>query len=167
LQEIPKSILGLGGGCHWCTEAVFQSLRGVTHVAQGYIASSGKEASFSEAVIVHYDNTIIPMEVLIEIHLLTHKSTKMHSMRATYRSAVYVFNKEDKKIAEAALDALQQETKEPIITAILPFKRFNPSREEITSYYKKNPKKPFCERYISPKLGMLKDMFAHRMVDDF
>ena len=161
--EISK--IGLGGGCHWCTEAVFQSFLGVTLVEQGYIASEGIHASFSEAVIVHYDRKVIPMEVLIEVHLLTHKSTKMHSMRDTYRSAVYVYEKEDTAFAKAVLKTLQKNTDEKIITAVLPFKDFNPSREEITNYYKKNPNKPFCERYISPKLGELKNTFAHRMVD--
>jgi peptide-methionine (S)-S-oxide reductase len=162
-KEIYK--IGLGGGCHWCTEAVFQSLRGVLTVAQGYIASNGIHASFSEAVIVHYDRSVIPLEVLIEIHLLTHKSTKMHSMRDTYRSAVYVYNEEDNAFAKAVLRTLQKSSEEKIITAVMPFKDFNPSREEITNYYKKNPNKPFCERYISPKLGELKNTFAHRMVD--
>ncbi|MEM9546265.1 MAG: peptide-methionine (S)-S-oxide reductase [Bacteroidota bacterium] len=79
--------VGFGGGCHWCTEAVFQSLNGVTEVEQGWIAS--KEAPLlSEAVIVHYDEKIIDLTILIEIHLRTHSATSSHSMRSKYRSAI-------------------------------------------------------------------------------
>lgn len=73
--------IGFGGGCHWCTEAVFQSLKGVKSVQQGWIASKNEHFEFSEAVIVDFDPSSIPLKVLIEIHLHTHKSTSEHSMR--------------------------------------------------------------------------------------
>ena len=98
MKSISK--IGFGGGCHWCTEAIFQSLIGVENVQQGWIASNGDNSSFSEAVIVEYNATIIPIEVLIEIHLHTHKSTSSHSMRKKYRSAIYVFNKENAEISK-------------------------------------------------------------------
>jgi peptide-methionine (S)-S-oxide reductase len=60
--------IGLGGGCHWCTEAVFQSLRRVTAVSQGFIASTAPHSSFSEAVIVEFDSMAISLAVLIEVH---------------------------------------------------------------------------------------------------
>ncbi len=156
--------VGFGGGCHWCTEAVFQALKGVHSVNQGYISSIDDNASFSEAVIVSFDASMIPLEVLIEIHLLTHESTKLHSMRDTYRSAVYVYGDDQHAFAKAVLQKLQLRTVEKIITEVLPFKAFNPSREEITNYYNKNPNKPFCKRYIQPKLDMLKKKYAHKMV---
>ena len=69
-----KIKIALGGGCHWCTEAVFQSLKGVEKVNQGYVASTGENNWFSEAVIVHFNDEIITLKTLIEIHLHTHKS---------------------------------------------------------------------------------------------
>lgn len=74
--------IGLGGGCHWCTEAVFQSLIGIEKVEQGFIASTEEYNTFSEAVIVHFDSEVISAKTLIEIHLYTHKSTSQHSMRS-------------------------------------------------------------------------------------
>ena len=74
--------IGFGGGCHWCTEAVFQSLIGVETVEQGYIASEDDMTSFSEAIIVHFNQEEITLKALIEIHLFTHKSTSNHSMRS-------------------------------------------------------------------------------------
>lgn len=152
--------IGLGGGCHWCTEAVFQSLNGVAQVEQGYISAAHPQDLFSEAVIVHFDRAIIPLSVLLDIHLLTHKSTSNHSMRAKYRSAVYVFSEAQAQEVKTILDTLQNGFKEKIITAVLPFSKFKPSREAIQNYYYSDPKRPFCERFINPKLQMLLEQFS-------
>ena len=82
--------IGLGGGCHWCTEAVFLNLKGVVRVEQGWISASGA-VEFSEAVLVHFNPEKISIKDLIAVHLHTHKSTSSHSMRSKYRSAVYTF----------------------------------------------------------------------------
>ena len=151
--------IGLGGGCHWCTEAVFQRLRGVTRVEQGYIASKPPYEKHAEAVIVHYHPNEITLKELIEVHLHTHKSTSDHSMRRKYRSAVYVRNEEDYAFAKAYLNQLQSSFSNPLVTQLLPLTTFIPSREEITDYFRKNPQSPFCKRYILPKFKVLLDRF--------
>ena len=153
--------IGFGGGCHWCTEAVFQSLFGVENVQQGWIASSGNNASFSEAVIVEYNATIIPIEVLIEIHLHTHNSTSAHSMRKKYRSAIYVFDENEESEVVDVLNTLQHKFNNQLVTQVLKFSEFKPSREEILNYYYKNPEKPFCETFINPKLKVLLESFRN------
>ncbi len=152
--------IAFGGGCHWCTEAVFQSLKGVTNVEQGYVASVGAHDTFSEAVIVHFNREVISLETLIEIHLYTHKSTSNHSMRAKYRSAIYVFSKEQERDSKAIIKNFQIFFDAQIITKVYPFKSFKASREAIQNYYKKNPEKPFCETYINPKLMLLLNKFS-------
>lgn len=147
--------IALGGGCHWCTEAVFQSLKGVQHVAQGYVASTVDNTCFSEAVIISFNSEIIPLQTLIEIHLFTHKSTSDHSMRDKYRSAIYFFSEVQQKEVNAILQRLQLDFNDKLITKILPFSKFKPSRDEITNYYYKNPEKPFCRSFIEPKLKLL------------
>ncbi|MDT0641819.1 peptide-methionine (S)-S-oxide reductase [Zunongwangia sp. F363] len=153
VENLEKIVFG--GGCHWCTEAVFQALKGVGRVEQGYVASSGKNSGFSEAVIVHYNPEIISIQRLIEIHLRTHNSTSNHSMRSKYRSAIYYFNLLQKQKAEKALQELQQDFEKEIVTKVYPFWEFKASREEIQNYYQKDPQKPFCKNYIDPKLKML------------
>ncbi|GAA4277617.1 peptide-methionine (S)-S-oxide reductase [Aquimarina mytili] len=160
-MELKK--IGFGGGCHWCTEAVFQALKGVTKVAQGYIKSTGNEHYFSEAVIVSYDPMVILLKDLIEIHLHTHKSTANHSFRKKYRSAIYYFEEADKNDIEHHLDQQQQNFNAPIITKTLPFLEFSPSRQELLDYYIKNPEKPFCKKYIHPKLEFLRNKYATSM----
>ena len=164
MKDIAKT--GFGGGCHWCTEAVFQSLKGVMEVEQGYIASTGKYTAFSEGVMVTYNPQIIPFETLIEIHLLTHKSTSSHSFREKYRSAVYFKNPEDAENSEEVIAKLQQDFKEKIITLILPFKDFKASRDSLQDYYLKNPEKPFCQKYIHPKLELLRKDFSRQFEED-
>jgi len=102
LAHIGRKI-GLGGGCHWCTEAVFQALRGVERVEQGFIRSTAPHDGWSEAVIVHFDPAVIDLKTLIEVHLRTHASTSEHSMRGKYRSAVYAFDPQQADDAQAVL----------------------------------------------------------------
>ncbi|MGO4911250.1 peptide-methionine (S)-S-oxide reductase [Leeuwenhoekiella sp. W20_SRS_FM14] len=160
LKSISK--IALGGGCHWCTEAVFQSLNGVLKVEQGYVASTGFYREYSEAVIVHFNPDIIPLAVLIEIHLYTHKSTSDHSFRTKYRSAVYYFSEYQEAIISQIIIDLQPLFKEQLITQILPIASFEASRESLHDYYLKDPDKPFCKRYIQPKLKLLKEKFSSR-----
>ena len=150
--------IGLGGGCHWCTEAVFHAVEGVTKVEQGYISSEAPADAFSEAVIVHYLPKKGNLETLLKVHLHTHNATSNHSFREKYRSAVYYFNPEDSQSAENILQELQKEFGDKIVTQVLPFREFRASRESIQGYYKKNPEAPFCKRYIEPKLRVVKEM---------
>lgn len=152
--------IGFGGGCHWCTEAVFQSLKGVVKVDQGWIASNGEANSFSEAVIVHFDSDQISLKVLIEIHLRTHKSTSEHSMRKKYRSAIYYFEARQQVVANQFLRLFQSMFDNRLITKVLPYVKFKPSGAEIENYYYKNPKKPFCTTFIDPKLKVLLSTFS-------
>ncbi len=152
--------IALGGGCHWCTEAVFLSLKGVQKVEQGFVASEGENSSLSEAVIVHYDREIITLRDLISIHLYTHESASDHSMRDKYRSAVYTFNTEETILANLVLKELQLEFERPLVTQILPFKSFESSDKQFHNYYYSNQEKPFCKTYIKPKLKVLMEQFS-------
>lgn len=147
--------VGFGGGCHWCTEAYFQSLLGVKTVEQGWINSFAPNDAFSEGVILHYNPELIPLHILITVHLHTHSSTKKHSFRQKYRSAVYVF---DKKIEESQnlITECQIDFNEPIITKALLFQHFKLNIDKQHNYYKNNKEGIFCQRYISPKLEKLK-----------
>jgi peptide-methionine (S)-S-oxide reductase len=151
---------GFGGGCHWCTEAVFSSLKGVTSVLQGWIASNGVNSSFSEGVIIEFDDAIISFKILISIHLHTHSSMANHTMRDKYRSAIYTFNQQDAANAKAAIAALQPDFVGAIITQVLPYADFKLNREDSLNYYFTDPDRPFCENYINPKLKLILKQFA-------
>ena len=152
--------IGIGGSCHWCTEAIFQSLIGVEEVLQGWIQSEGEASSFSEAVVITFDTNLITLEALIEIHLHTHSCTAVHSMRGKYRSALYFYNQAQKNTAITTLQLLQKDFNNTIITQVLPYAAFKLNIEDQLNYYQSNPKKPFCENYINPKLKLVLEKFS-------
>ncbi|WP_299164565.1 peptide-methionine (S)-S-oxide reductase [uncultured Eudoraea sp.] len=156
--------IGLGGGCHWCTEAVFQSLKGVNMVEQGWISALEAE-EFSEAILLYFDPEEISLKKLIEVHLYTHKSTSDHSMRKKYRSAVYTFSGRQQKEADQILRRLQKDFQDMLITGIYSYKDFKMSPEPFQNYYLKNPNKPFCKTYIGPKLQMLLRRFPKNAIE--
>jgi peptide-methionine (S)-S-oxide reductase len=152
--------LGLGGGCHWCTEAVFQALIAVQSVEQGWIASDPPHEAFSEAVIVTFDADALPLETLIDIHLRTHSSTSAHSMRGKYRSAIYVMDEAQGAAVQATLTRLQTGFDAPLVTQVLPFRAFKASDDRFQNYYAADPARPFCTTYIDPKLTLLRSHYG-------
>lgn len=158
--------LALGGGCHWCTEAVFQALRGVVKVDQGWIATPVLPGE-SEGVVVHYDAGLVGERELIEIHLHTHASGSDHSMRHRYRSALYSRSTAHARHLEALLRELGATFPHPRVTRVLPFGSFRESREAIRNYYRTDPDRPFCRCYIEPKLEMLRQRFGSRVKPDY
>lgn len=154
--------IAVGGGCHWCTEAVFQSLIGVEKVEQGYVASVNENHDFSEGIIIHFNSKLITLETLIEIHLYTHRSRSNHSMRTKYRSAIYTFSERQKNECEIILKNFKNLFEGELVTKVYTFHSFKESRDMIQNYYQKNPEKPFCKTYIAPKLRLLLKRFSYQ-----
>jgi peptide-methionine (S)-S-oxide reductase len=132
-------------------------------VEQGYVSSTGENSTFSEAVIIHYNAAKISLSTLIEIHLFTHNSISDHSMRDKYRSAVYVFSVEQKNEVQQIIDDFQKAFGFKLITKVLHYDQFRPSRNQIVNYYYSNPEKPFCKTFINPKLRLLLDKFSEKV----
>ncbi len=158
-----KCKITLGGGCHWCTEAVFQALRGVVHVDQGWASAKDDASRFSEAVTVTFNPTIIPLKVVIEIHLYTHSSTSQHGLRKKYRSAVYVHTSEQVAEVEAAIADGQTQLSQPIVTEVVSFSSFRQNVTHYQNYYQNRRDAPFCTRYIIPKLQLLQKKYSQRV----
>jgi peptide-methionine (S)-S-oxide reductase len=153
--------IAFGGGCHWCTEAIFQSLIGVNKVEQGWISSTIPSATTpSEAVIVHFDASLISLDILTEIHLFTHNATSNHTFRQKYRSAVYTFSQSQQKKAQTILERKQRLFEKSLVTKVYPFGAFRLNDAQYLNYYKRNPKKPFCQVRIEPKLQILLKRFS-------
>lgn len=155
--------IGLGGGCHWCTEGVFQSLIGIVSVQQGWISSFNENESLSEAVLIEFDNSIISMKELIEIHLYTHACTSDHSFRKKYRSAVYVFDINQQELCKSLIDSLQENFYNKIITTALLFNGFKLNKKDYLNYLYRRKNNSFCENYIHPKLTLLLSKFSDKV----
>jgi peptide-methionine (S)-S-oxide reductase len=156
--EVQK--IGFGGGCHWCTEAVFAALRGVIRVEQGFIQSDAPDDIFSEAVLLTFQPDKISLGSLIEIHLRTHSSTSNHPLRRKYRSAIYVMDEVQAEAARRVLIEVGPGFDAPLVTRILPFRTFKASDERFQRYSEKNAGGPFCTTYIDPKLALLRKEFG-------
>lgn len=152
--------IGFGGGCHWCTEGVFQAIRGVQQVDQGFIRSDPPSDTWAEAVLVHYDPAAIDLATLLEIHLRTHSATKGFDAGGKYRTAVYTFEDDQASRSRAVIAALDNAFDKPLSTAVLPFREFKPSDARCHNYYATDPDRPFCKRYIDPKLDFIRNNFA-------
>jgi peptide-methionine (S)-S-oxide reductase len=155
--------IGFGGSCHWCTEAIFRSLKGVNGVEQGWISSNSENATPSEAVIVEFNASVISLQTLIAIHLHTHSSTSSHEMRGKYRSAIYTCEEAQLRTAMQAIQNLQKDFDEPIVTKVLPFQTFKLNEENYLNYYYKDPSKPFCQNIVLPKLKELIRRFPDKI----
>ena len=152
--------IGFGGGCHWCTEGVFQALRGVLQVDQGFIQSEAPSDAWAEGVIVTFDPSIIRLEILVEVHLRTHSASVTYSPEGRYRSAIYVFEPDQRGEAERTVARLAQPTTETARTLVLPFTGFRSSEARYQNYYRTDPNRPFCRRYIDPKLDYIRKNFS-------
>lgn len=152
--------IGFGGGCHWCSEAVFQTLIGVIHVEQGFIAAQAPDDSLSEAVIVSFDPAAITLADLIGVHLATHSSTSAHALRSRYRSAIYAFDRAQGQRAQSALAAHARQSGANFITRVMDFGRFAASAPRYHNYYVTDPTRPFCQTLIDPKLALLRQSYG-------
>ena len=158
--------VGLGGSCHWCTEAIFQSLRGVEQVQQGWLSAHDAPATFSEGVLVSFFPDEISLADLIAVHLYTHSCTSNHSMRGKYRSAIYTFSQAQALLASSAITALQVDFEQKIITEVCQYEAFKENTAEYQNYFLQNPERPFCQNYIHPKLRLLRHKFAQLVKQD-
>ena len=111
--------IGFGGGCHWCTEAVFQPLEGVSEVRQGFIRSDGPDEAWSEAVEISFDPDRVSLRDLIAVHLSTHASEADHKMRGKYRCAVYSMTAEQQNACATHIRDLAAEAEVHFVTRSL------------------------------------------------
>ncbi len=158
--------LAFGGGCHWCTEGVFQALRGVEKVDQGFVQSDAPADTWAEGVIVTFDPSVIGLATLSEVHLRTHSATRARSPRGKYRSAIYIFEDSQRHEAELVIARFAIESGKAVHTLVVPFRSFRASEERYQNYYRNDPNRPFCRRYIDPKLDFIRQHFSEVALPD-
>lgn len=161
--------IALSGSCYWCMEAIFQSLKGVIHVNQGWVAekspptdidSQDTQQPFYEAIMVKYDSDIISADVLIDIHIHSHSSTHRHPLRHRYPSTVYTYTCDEQSAIRALLQQKNAEFNGQLLTQAQIIGHFKPSQPNMQDYFYNNPDKPFCQTIISPKLKKLLSEFG-------
>jgi peptide-methionine (S)-S-oxide reductase len=167
-----------GGGCFWCTEAVFQEVKGVDKVVSGYSGGSvpGKPTyreicsgltGHAEVVQVTYDANTISYEDILIIFMTTHDPTTLNRQGADrgtqYRSVIYYHNNEQKEIAEVVIKEVSIYYNDRIVTEISPLDIFYEAEKEHQDYYKNNQAQGYCSFVITPKLAKLRELHADKL----
>ncbi len=154
-----------GGGCFWCTEAIFQRLKGVNKVTSGY--SEG-----AEAIQIEFDPAIITFEHLLEIFFATHDPTTLNRQGydegTQYRSVIFYQDEEQKKIAEVSKKEHQKNFKDKIVTEISPFNKFEKAQDYHQNFYNQNQKTvAYCPIIITPKILKLVEKFNSDIKEEY
>lgn len=169
-----------GGGCFWCTEAVFLEVKGIEKVVSGYSGGNapGKPTyreicsgltGHAEVIQVTYDENIISYESILIIFMTTHDPTQLNRQGADvgtqYRSVIYYHNEQQEEIAQTVINALNTVYNEKIVTEISPLSIFYEAEKEHQAYYKNNQNSGYCSFVIDPKLQKLRTMHADKLID--
>lgn len=173
-----KTII-LGGGCFWCTEAVYQDLKGVVKVESGYCGGQIKNPSYkevcngttghAEVIKITFDPSIITYKDLVDIFWHVHDPTTLNKqgndIGTQYRSVVFYANEEEKKLAEQSRFEAQTQKiwKDPIITSLEPLSEFYKAEDYHQNYYKANPNQGYCVYVINPKVEKFRKEYKDQL----
>ena len=182
LSSSHLSAITLGGGCFWCTEAVFDRVRGVTAVQSGY--SNGRTIAptyeqvcsgttgHNEVVQLTFAPAIISLGEILEIFFATHDPTSLNrqgnDVGTQYRSGVYFHSLEQKDVAEGMLQQMAQDRlfAAPIVTEVLPLANFSAAEDYHDNYYARNPHQGYCAAVVGPKVDKFRKTFVRFLKPD-
>ena len=167
----------LGGGCFWCTEAIFQQLVGVIKVESGYSGGvsinptyrevTSGQTGHAEVVEITYNKSIISYEEILKIHLTTHNPTTINRQGADrgtqYRSIIFYRSEKEKEIAINVIKEVQEVMEDMIVTELKMFEKFCEAELYHQEYYKSNPEKAYCQAVINPKLAKFKMLYSDKL----
>ncbi len=175
MNDMKLESITVGGGCFWCTEAVFQEVRGVHSVVSGYTGGTapGKPTyreicsgltGHAEVVQVTFDPRVISLYDILEIFMTTHDPTTLNRQGADvgtqYRSVIYYADENQKSIAENVLNDMTRLYEDAIVTEISPLGVFYEAEDYHQDYYKNNSSQGYCQVVINPKLAKLRKLHA-------
>ena len=169
----------LGGGCFWCTEAVFDRVRGVTDVQSGYANGQTPEPTYeqvcsgrtghAEVVRVTFDPAAIGVRELLEIFFATHDPTTLNrqgnDVGTQYRSGIYYTDPAHRAAAEQLMREMRQDGRfgAPIVTEVLPLTSYWPAEEYHQDYFARHPHQGYCVFAVLPKLEKLRHTFERHL----
>ena len=164
----------LGGGCFWCTEAVFDRVRGVSDVQSGYANGDLDDPSYedictgqtghSEVIRVQFDPAVIPLRDLLTVFFGTHDPTTLNrqgnDVGTQYRSGIYLDNPAQEPVAREVIAELAGHSSAPIVTEVLPLANYWPAEEYHQDFFEKNPHQGYCMAVAAPKVAKFRKTFS-------
>ena len=168
-----------GNGCFWCTEAVFQELKGVSKVVSGYTGGHKLNPTYkevcsgntghAEVLQITFDPKLISFKELLEVFWGTHDPTTLNrqgnDVGTQYRSVIFYHNEEQKRLAVEYKKRLDESGAydDPIVTEITAYEKFYAAEDYHQNYYKLNPNQGYCSYVIRPKVEKFKKAFADKL----
>jgi peptide-methionine (S)-S-oxide reductase len=168
----------LGGGCFWCTEAVFKEVKGVVEVQPGYSGGHVKNPAYrevttgrtghAEVIQITFDPVVVSFEKLLEYFFATHDPTTLNRQGADvgtqYRSAIFYHSPEQKLAAEKVILQLENERlyDRPVVTEVTPFTAFYPAEDYHKDYFERNGEQPYCRMVVAPKVAKIKKILGNK-----
>ena len=172
-------IATFGTGCFWCTEAVFQQLKGVASVVSGYSGGHIENPTYeqvtagrtghAEVCQIEFNPDQISFEELLEVFFNTHDPTTLNrqgnDVGPQYRSVIFYHSEKQKEIAERVKNGLETNKtfKKPIVTEITAFSKFYPAEDYHQNYFRNNPNQGYCRHVIAPKLNKFEKVFKLKL----
>ncbi len=169
----------LGTGCFWCSQAIFERVKGVVSATAGYSGGNVPHPTYeqvctgntgyAEVVNVVYDPSEISLKALLEIFWKTHDPTTLNRQGADvgtqYRSVIFYHNEQQRHVAENLKRKLEEAKiwPRPVVTEISPFVNFYPAEPYHQEYYRKNPSAGYCQFVITPKLEKFEKIFKNKI----
>ncbi|MCO5051945.1 MAG: peptide-methionine (S)-S-oxide reductase MsrA [Verrucomicrobiae bacterium] len=165
-SNVPTELATLGGGCFWCTEAVFQMLPGVVSITNGYAGGTTPNPTYeqvcsgntghAEVIQIAFDPTQVSYEKILETFWEAHDPTTLNrqgnDVGTQYRSIILYHDARQKAEAEQSKAKAQRHFEQPILTEIVPLTKFYPGEDYHQNYYRANPDQPYCRVVIRPKV---------------
>lgn len=172
------AIATFGNGCFWCTEAIFQQLKGVETVVSGYTGGQVKNPTYkevcsgttghAEAIQITYDPSVISYREILDVFFYTHDPTTLNRQGADvgtqYRSAIFFHDKEQESDAKTIIAQLTSEGvySDPIVTEVTPIGVFYKAEDYHMNYYNNNKNQGYCRAVINPKLDKFMKKYASK-----
>lgn len=178
MKDIKFELATFGGGCFWCTEAIFKQVKGVENIVSGYTGGTvpGKPTykevcsgltGHAEVIQITFDPTVISYEDLVIIFMTTHDPTTLNrqggDVGTQYRSVIFYHDEAQKTIAEKVIKELSGIYDNPIVTEISPIGRFHEAEDYHQNYYANNQTQGYCSFVITPKLSKLRKLHADKL----
>ncbi len=174
-----SEVATLGGGCFWCTEAVFCALKGVVKVESGYSGGTVANPSYeqvctgrtghAEVAQITFDPEVISYKEILEIFFTVHDPTTLNHQVADvgtqYRSVIFYQNNEQRAVAEQVIKEITSAGiwDAPIVTQVEPLKAFYKAEDYHQQYFENNPKQPYCQIVIAPKVRKFREHYRDRL----
>ena len=169
----------LGGGCFWCTEAVFTELKGVEKVESGYSGGTVPNPTYqqvctgktghAETIRISFDPAVISYKEIVQIFFTVHDPTTLNRQGADvgtqYRSVIFYHNEEQKTVAEQVMKEIEGAKiwDDPLVTQVVPFEAFYKAEGYHQEYFKQNPNQSYCQIVVAPKVAKFRGHYRERL----